>query len=677
MKLSIIICTHNNYEMLASCLENLYLLGYMDKHDILVVDNSRDEQTQKHFVQDVLPTYSVRYTESFPIGLSHARNTGYEQALGDIVAYIDDDAFPQQGWDRAILQSFAQKDVGFVGGPVEPLWERTPPEWMPHDFIGAYTVVDHGAHARYLQDNENIVGANMAFRKKILYQSKGFDTSLGRVGNNLLSNEEVNFIQELRKTWKGYYHPSAHVKHFVDKSRITQEWLLRRMAWQGLSECTNADMLEWKKNICVNLTNTDLAKAVQVLLQPATTALDMAERLHFSRFMGDFLFRTQKNAIKNYWASIPRADIAFETLLYKPEVLFAEFASHSDLYSGFAYEPETAFLYRGLNCWEQKYEVCRNILALFDTTQKQEIEHLVFMTLSPYFWFTKEELEVFSNSGNTKLYSFVHQEISCETPVKITAFEKYFEKIFVFHEITQRFIVKQFPELDHKLFVVPHPFIHLSNFYAQNGVKRRTIRDNKITLGFLGGFRQGKGFEECIAMLARLPFSLRDKIHCLFAGGVPNEETLAPIRSLLAGARISFDFQTGVRGSHPNDYKGISNVDFAQAILESDILMLPYHGPQANAFSGLFSDGLAAGCAFMANKGSLMGDVIEETGLGAVFSLEDQESLEVGMEEVIATLDKGGYRTKQTEYILQHRIFEVNKVLLEQIVSSNGNTDFE
>jgi hypothetical protein len=66
----------------------------------------------------------------------------------------------------------------------------------------------------------------------------GFDISIGRIGHKtLLSGEETVVQDRLRdRGYKVRYTPHAKVRHHVDPSRLTRNWMRSRMAWQGVSE---------------------------------------------------------------------------------------------------------------------------------------------------------------------------------------------------------------------------------------------------------------------------------------------------------------------------------------------------------------------------------------------------------------------------------------------------------
>src|SRR4029453_8118887 len=81
-----------------------------------------------------------------------------------------------------------------------------------------------------------IAGANMAFNTSALRRFGGFNPNLGRVGDKLLSGEELH-IQRLLAA-AGYqlqYESRASVGHHVPKERLTQRWFLNRVYMEGVS----------------------------------------------------------------------------------------------------------------------------------------------------------------------------------------------------------------------------------------------------------------------------------------------------------------------------------------------------------------------------------------------------------------------------------------------------------
>ncbi|PSN11430.1 glycosyltransferase, partial [filamentous cyanobacterium CCT1] len=102
--------------------------------------------------------------------------------------------------------------------------------------LGAY---DLGATLRPITDpGQTPRGLNYAVKKSFLASVGGFDPQLGRVGKNLLSNEELHLTQQaLEAGFEVLFVPQARVAHNVAPERLYRRWFLRRSWWQGISEC--------------------------------------------------------------------------------------------------------------------------------------------------------------------------------------------------------------------------------------------------------------------------------------------------------------------------------------------------------------------------------------------------------------------------------------------------------
>src|SRR5207253_389114 len=81
-------------------LEALRDLDYPAFEVIVVNDGSTDETAR------IVSTYPYRDISEENQGLSRARNTGIAAATGEIVAFIDDDAYPDPHWLRFLALSF-------------------------------------------------------------------------------------------------------------------------------------------------------------------------------------------------------------------------------------------------------------------------------------------------------------------------------------------------------------------------------------------------------------------------------------------------------------------------------------------------------------------------------------------------------------------------------------------
>ncbi len=206
-KISVVVCTYNGRRTLWECFEYLRRLNYPDFEVIVVDDGSTDGGA------DDAAAYGYRLIRTKNAGLSAARNTGLHAAKGEIVAYLDDDAYPDSDWLKYLALSFLQGDYVGVGGP------NIPP---PGDgWIADCVTNSPGGPIHVLlsdREAEHIPGCNMAFRKAALLAVGGFDERFRTAG------DDVDICWSLQqKGGKLGFSPAAVVWHHRRNS-IRRYW---------------------------------------------------------------------------------------------------------------------------------------------------------------------------------------------------------------------------------------------------------------------------------------------------------------------------------------------------------------------------------------------------------------------------------------------------------------------
>jgi glucosyl-dolichyl phosphate glucuronosyltransferase len=237
--ISVVVCTYNRADYLRRALASLAAQPYPHaKFEVLVVDNGSSDHTPS-VVEESATRLPVRRIFEQKLGLCHARNTGWKAAAGQYVAYFDDDAVADLGWLSAIEDAFAAgSDVGAVGGPARAIWEAPRPLWLSDVAARALTILDWGA-SHIIPDVrvEWLAGANMAVRRDVLAEVRGFHPRLDRVGHNMLSSGDT-FLQR-QVLLRGHairYEARIGVGHAVPASRLTKRWFRERYYWQGISD---------------------------------------------------------------------------------------------------------------------------------------------------------------------------------------------------------------------------------------------------------------------------------------------------------------------------------------------------------------------------------------------------------------------------------------------------------
>jgi glycosyltransferase involved in cell wall biosynthesis len=116
VRVSIVVPTHRRPGLLARCLAALLRqdLG-ASAFEVIVADNAADAETQA-LVQRLASAAGppLRYVPAGGgRGPAFARNVGWRAAVGEIIAFTDDDTAPDIGWLRAGLAALASADAAW------------------------------------------------------------------------------------------------------------------------------------------------------------------------------------------------------------------------------------------------------------------------------------------------------------------------------------------------------------------------------------------------------------------------------------------------------------------------------------------------------------------------------------------------------------------------------------
>lgn len=217
MEVSCVIATHNRktiYKAIESIIQQSHSV------ELIVVDDGSNPAVCKE------GTNIIR--NSYPRGLSVCRNIGLGASSGEIVAFMDDDAWAKEDWIEQLVESF-EKGADIVGGMVVPVWERPRPRWLK----------DSTLHLLAINiQSRCILGCNFAIRRDLLERlNYKFEEKLGRKYNNLVVGDESElFIRVQGEGYKHLFNESAVVYHLVTKERIRFSYVLRRNFWEGRTE---------------------------------------------------------------------------------------------------------------------------------------------------------------------------------------------------------------------------------------------------------------------------------------------------------------------------------------------------------------------------------------------------------------------------------------------------------
>jgi GT2 family glycosyltransferase len=211
LRFTVVVCTYNGERTIRDCLEGILALQY-DDFEVVVVDDGSTDGTAA-----IVAEYPFALIRTENRGLSNARNTAMAAANGDVVAYVDDDAWPDPHWLTYLAAAFGSSTYVAVGGP------NLPP---PGDGMLADCVADApGGPVHVLlsdREAEHLPGCNLAVRTSALAAIGGFDPQFRTAG------DDVDVCWRLRE--KGGtlgFHPAAMVWH-RRRSSLLAYWRQQR-----------------------------------------------------------------------------------------------------------------------------------------------------------------------------------------------------------------------------------------------------------------------------------------------------------------------------------------------------------------------------------------------------------------------------------------------------------------
>lgn len=196
--MSVVVCAYNAADTLDECLQHTCALDYPDLDIVVIDDGSADataEIARRH--------PRARLVTIEHAGLSVARNVGFEQARGEIVAYLDSDAYPTREWPYFLALAMKDRAVAGAGGP------NVPPYDDPEMAQRVARAPGGPVHVLVTDDRaEHVPGCNMAFRRDVLTEIGGFDPIYTAAGDDVDVCWRV-----LDRGYEIGFHPAALVWH--------------------------------------------------------------------------------------------------------------------------------------------------------------------------------------------------------------------------------------------------------------------------------------------------------------------------------------------------------------------------------------------------------------------------------------------------------------------------------
>lgn len=190
-KTSVLIITKNRSFVLGDCLSKIHPQIEASKHEVVVVDSSEDDQTEKLVKQ--FPWVNYHRIQLPPGTRPQVYSYGAKVSRGEIIALLDDDSMVYPGWLDALEACYEDFNVGAARGRVlSPVPKSTVTSYEPG----------------------MLFGCNMSIRKSILERIHYFDSRF--TGQNIRVEDDVCMWAK-RLGYKVIFEPKATVLHLAVK----------------------------------------------------------------------------------------------------------------------------------------------------------------------------------------------------------------------------------------------------------------------------------------------------------------------------------------------------------------------------------------------------------------------------------------------------------------------------
>lgn len=185
-------------ETIQSCLDQRNALGL--RYEILITDNHPSGNAEA-MVKEIAAAspIQVRYQQDHTRNMSALRNVGIKQALGDYVAFIDDDEVADPDWLDELIGCLRRTGADFAVGPRLAIFaEGAPPPYDPQALVFERNFnLPSGAPMELVRPdgktNYGLGTGNSIFRvSTCMTDAEPFDLTFGNAGG-----EDVEFFVRL------------------------------------------------------------------------------------------------------------------------------------------------------------------------------------------------------------------------------------------------------------------------------------------------------------------------------------------------------------------------------------------------------------------------------------------------------------------------------------------------
>jgi len=202
--ITIVVPAYNAADTIGPCLKALLSQSLpQEKYEIIVVDDGSSDGTAA-----IARGHGVRVISQPQQGPAAARNTGLQQAQGDIVLFTDADCCPTPTWIEEMITPFADPEVVGVRGVYLSRQEELIARFVQLEYEDRY---DRMRDREYI---DFIDTYSAGYRRDVLLANGGFETAFPRAS---VEDQELSF-RLARQGYKMVFAPRAQVYHLHNRS---------------------------------------------------------------------------------------------------------------------------------------------------------------------------------------------------------------------------------------------------------------------------------------------------------------------------------------------------------------------------------------------------------------------------------------------------------------------------
>ena len=238
--ISVCICTFKRPALLRRLLDRLKDQRTEDlfSYSAVVVDNDAlgSGREAVNSAGEASP-FPIDYHIEPERSISLARNRSVENARGKMIAFIDDDEFPDNGWLVNHYRALQKWGASGVLGPVRAHFDGQPPAWLAKSGLlqrREFATGERLTNARFTR-----TGNVLLWRSLFADKADRFDPSFGRTGGG----DAVFFKRMMEKGHIFVWCNEAVVFETVPPERQVRSYYLKRAFTRGMTEAQDTPFL--------------------------------------------------------------------------------------------------------------------------------------------------------------------------------------------------------------------------------------------------------------------------------------------------------------------------------------------------------------------------------------------------------------------------------------------------